>query len=66
MTVHTNHNVCARADDTRLDRFDQFAVLLRRRVADRIGDVDRARTLFDRDGADLAQIINITARRILG
>src|SRR5947209_10238256 len=65
VAVHADGHV-APGDDALAHGLHQLDELAGRRVADRVGDVERARARLDRGGEDLAKIVNVAARRVLG
>ena len=48
----------------RTDTANQFAILVRRRVTDSVGDIERRRAGRDRDTEHLAEKLAVGARRI--
>ena len=63
VAVHRQHDVAQRGHQLVQAR-QPVAVLVRHRVADRVGDVDRARALLDRHGHHLGGELDVRARRV--
>ena len=63
VAVHRQHDVVQRRHQL-VEARQPGAVLVRHRVADGVGDVDRARALLDRRGDDLGGELDLRARRV--
>ena len=63
VAVHRQHDVVQSGDEL-VEAAQERRVLVRHRVADGVGDVDRRRALVDRDLADLGGELEVGARRV--